>query len=72
MKLVMTDHCKRENWVTDWRRGKIITSESSRFSCWMREAAEIRHTQQEQAEWANQLSHIWDPGLKKLPGDENR
>lgn len=61
------------NHIMDWDKGKIITSETNKFKCWIKEATEIRKRVRDtinQDEGAYTLSHTWDSLLQRPPRAE--
>uniref|UniRef100_A0A3P8RY56 Phosphoinositide phospholipase C n=1 Tax=Amphiprion percula TaxID=161767 RepID=A0A3P8RY56_AMPPE len=46
-KSAIRDHCKRNNHIMDWDRGRILTSETNKHKRWIKEAIEIRKWDEE-------------------------
>ncbi len=70
LKSAITDHCRRNNHIMDWDKGKIITSETNKLKRWIKEAIEIRRRASgtiNRDEGAYTLSHTWDSLLQRPP-----
>ncbi|KAL1020794.1 hypothetical protein UPYG_G00004750 [Umbra pygmaea] len=69
LKSAISDHCKRENHIMNWKEAKIIQTESNKYHRWISEAVEIRKRAPptvNRDEGAYQLSHTWGAVLHKL------
>lgn len=42
LKSAVTDHCRSNNHIIDWDKGKTITMESNKSKPWIQETIEIR------------------------------
>ncbi|KAK7944459.1 hypothetical protein WMY93_000187 [Mugilogobius chulae] len=75
LKSAVSDHCKRQNHIMDWKKARVIRAESNKYQRWIREAIEIRKrgtSSMNRDEGAYTLSHTWDSVLEKTPDSRGR